>query len=84
MGYYSEVMIAVTKKDFKKIEKEQIKIPDNYFCEELYKYYYKETQCINYQTIFVLHSHCRSLHPLKPPFSCVWNGHTPLIILFIS
>jgi hypothetical protein len=42
MGYYSEVMIAVTKKDFKKIEKEQIKIPDNYFWEELYKYDYNE------------------------------------------
>ena len=42
MGYYSEVMIAVTKKDFKKIENEQIKIPDNYFWEELYKYDYNE------------------------------------------
>ena len=42
MGYYSEVMIAVTKKDFKKIENEQIKIPDNYFWKELYKYDYNE------------------------------------------
>ena len=35
MGYCSNVMIAVTKKDFKKIEDAQKKIPDNTLLDEL-------------------------------------------------
>ncbi|MGM9858598.1 MAG: hypothetical protein ACI4VN_02380 [Clostridia bacterium] len=48
MGYYSNVMIAVTKQDFKKIETEQKKIPDNVLLEELEVDNYKENdiECV--------------------------------------
>ncbi len=48
MGYYSNVMIAVTKQDFKKIENEQKKIPDNVLLEELEVDSYKENdiECV--------------------------------------
>lgn len=48
MGYYSNVMIAVTKQDFKKIENEQKKIPDNVLLEELEVDNYKENdiECV--------------------------------------
>lgn len=48
MGYCSNVMIAVTKKDFKKIENEQKKIPDNYLLVELEIENYKENdiECV--------------------------------------
>jgi len=42
MGYCSNVMIAVTKKDFKKIEDAQKKIPDNTLLDELEIENYKE------------------------------------------
>ena len=35
MGNYSNVMLATTKKDFKKIENALKKIPDNYLLEDL-------------------------------------------------
>jgi len=35
MGYYSNVMIAVTKKDFNKIENDLRKIPNNYLLDVL-------------------------------------------------
>ena len=48
MGYCSNVMIAVTKQDFKKIENEQKKIPDNVLLEELEVDNYKENdiECV--------------------------------------
>ena len=48
MGYCSNVMIAVTKKDFKKIENEQKKIPNNYLLEDLEIENYKENdiECV--------------------------------------
>ena len=48
MGYCSNVMIAVTKKDFKKIENEQKKIPDNYLLEDLEIENYKvnDIECV--------------------------------------
>lgn len=35
MGYYSNVMIAVTKKDFNKIENDLRTIPNNYLLDDL-------------------------------------------------
>ena len=48
MGYYSNVMIAVTKKDFNKIENEQKKILDNILLEDLEVENYKENdrECV--------------------------------------
>lgn len=48
MGYYSNVMFAVTKKDFTKIENAQKKIPNNYFFEEIEIDNYKENdkECV--------------------------------------
>ena len=47
MGYYSEVMIAVTKKDFKKVEDAQAKMTENlldYVNKHDYKENNKDTQ----------------------------------------
>ena len=41
MGYYSEVMIAVTKKDFKKVEDAQAKMTEN-LLDYVNKHDYKE------------------------------------------
>lgn len=48
MAYFSNVMIAVTKKDFETIKKEQMKIADNFLLEELYVEEYKENdiECV--------------------------------------
>lgn len=48
MGYCSNVMIAVTKQDFKKIENEQKKIPDNVLLEDIEVENYKENdvECV--------------------------------------
>ena len=48
MGYYSNVMISVTKKDFNKIENEQKKILDNVLLEDLEVEDYKENdrECV--------------------------------------
>ena len=50
MGYCSNVMIAVTKQDFKKIENEQKKIPDNVLLEDIEVENYKEN---NVECVFV-------------------------------
>ena len=48
MGYCSNVMIAVTKQDFKKIENAQKKIPDNILLEDIEIDNYKENdiECV--------------------------------------
>lgn len=48
MAYFSNVMIAVTKKDFETIKKEQMKIADNFLLEELDVEEYKENdiECV--------------------------------------
>ena len=48
MGYYSNVMFAITKKDFTKIEDIQKKIPNNYLFDEIEIDNYKEndTECV--------------------------------------
>lgn len=48
MSYYSNVMIAVTKKDFEKIENEQKKIKKNILLEDLDVDNYKENdiECV--------------------------------------
>ena len=48
MGYCSNVMIAVTKQDFKKMENEQKKIPDNVLLEDIEVENYKENdvECV--------------------------------------
>lgn len=48
MGYCSNVMIAVTKQDFKKIENAQKKIPDNILLEDLEIENYKKNdiECV--------------------------------------
>ena len=50
MAYFSNVMIAVTKQDFEKIEKEQKKIPDNILLEDIDVEHYKEN---NIECVFV-------------------------------
>ena len=48
MSYFSNVMIAVTKKDFEKIENEQKKIPYNILLEDIEVENYKENniECV--------------------------------------
>lgn len=48
MGYCSNVMIAVTKKDFKKIENAQKKIPNNYLLEDMdiEEYTENDVECV--------------------------------------
>lgn len=48
MSYFSNVMIAVTKQDFEKIEKEQKKIPYNILLEDIKVENYKENniECV--------------------------------------
>jgi len=48
MGYYSNVMVATTKKDFKKIEDALNKIPNNYLLDdlEIVDYTENEKECI--------------------------------------
>lgn len=55
MGYYSNVMIAVTKQDFKKIETAQKKIPDNYLLDELEieNYIENDKQCVFMQLGYI-------------------------------
>lgn len=48
MSYFSNVMIAVTKQDFEKIENEQKKIPYNILLEDIKVENYKENniECV--------------------------------------
>ena len=48
MAYFSNVMIATTKKDFEVIKKEQMKIADNFLLEDLDIDNYKENnlECV--------------------------------------
>ena len=48
MGYYSDVMIATTKKDFEKIKKSQEKFEINIFDQdaEITSYKENETECV--------------------------------------
>ncbi|MFR5507947.1 MAG: hypothetical protein ACLTKT_01870 [Clostridia bacterium] len=50
MSYFSNVMIAVTKQDFEKIENEQKKIPYNILLEDIKVENYKEN---NMECVFV-------------------------------
>lgn len=56
MAYYNEIMIAVTKEDYKKIEEVQKKIPDNYLFEDAYVYDYKQN---GIDCIFIKIDHVR-------------------------
>ena len=56
MAYFNEIMIATTKKDYKKIEEVQKKIPDNYLFEDAYVYDYNEN---GLDCIFIKIDHVR-------------------------
>ena len=56
MAYYNEIMIATTKEDYKKIEKVQKKIPENFLFEDAYIYDYKENDL---DCIFIKIDHVR-------------------------
>lgn len=56
MAYYNEIMIAVTKEDYKKIEEVQKQILDNYLFEDAYIYDYKHN---GIDCIFIKIDHAR-------------------------
>lgn len=56
MAYFNEIMIAITKKDYQKIEEVQKKIPDNYLFEDAYVYDYNEN---GLDCIFIKIDHVR-------------------------
>lgn len=56
MAYYNEIMIAVTKDDYKKIEEIQKEIPDNYLFEDAYVYDYNQN---GVDCIFIKIDHVR-------------------------
>ena len=58
MSYFSNVMIAVTKKDFEKIENEQKKIKKNILLEDLDVDNYKEN-------VVAIKEHSISAHQTK-------------------
>ena len=61
MGYYSEVMIAVTKKDFKKVEDAQAKMTEN-LLDYVNKHDYKEN---NKECVFMYWDSLNTIKNLK-------------------
>ena len=65
MGYYSEVMIAVTKKDFKKVEDAQAKMTEN-LLDYVNKHDYKENNK-DYNYMYLFYEVCFSYNLTASP-----------------